>query len=579
MGQMAIRMCVIATVAFVFSRWRPFRRLVVSCADRREKVALAFIFGMLGIMGTYSGVPVLGAIANHRVVAAAVAGLLGGPWVGLGAGAIAGLHRYALGGFTCLACGGATTVEGLLAGLVRAAIDRRRDSWRLRPWMGWLVGLAGESLHMGMVVLFSRPLPEAVALVRVIAAPMILVNSLGVAIFLAMLEGVRAEEEKAQASQTHRVLEVAGLTLPYLRRGLDQSSAGAVAALIVAHTGASAVEIGRDGVALGSAGEVRPGVRRVDADLHCGREPAGWIRLYGSSPGEPARTEVALARGLAALFSVQLELGYMERRAALATRDCLRALRAQVNPHFLFNALNTVVHYCRSEPEAARRLLLDIAAFLRRTLSEEADLVPLARELEYLDAFLAIERARFGNNLRVVKQVSPEVLGVPVPSFSLQPLVDNALQHGLWPRGGRGTVWIKGERAGGRLRLTVRDDGVGFLAASPMAPRRGGPGAGVAAGTAVAADAGAAEDAAVTRDGGVAGDGARDREAGEHCGVGLRNLRERLAACYGSEFGFEVKSRPGKGTAVTLVIPLSSVDTRGAGKWEDGSLQAAGGGC
>ncbi|MBC7240404.1 MAG: histidine kinase, partial [Chloroflexi bacterium] len=176
-------------------------------------------------------------------------------------------------------------------------------------------------------------------------------------------------------------------------------------------------------------------------------------------------------------------------------------------------------------------LLLDIAAFLRRTLSEEADLVPLARELEYMDAFLAIERARFGNGVRVVKRVAPEVLAVPVPSFSVQPLVDNALQHGLWPRGGRGTIWIEGERVGGRLRLTVRDDGVGI----PGSPAAGN---------------------------------------GEHCGLGLRNLRERLAACYGTDFLFEVRSRPGKGTAVTMVIPLSAAP----GKWEDGLLQAAGGG-
>jgi len=557
MGQMAIRMCVIATIAFIFTRWRPFRRLVVSCADRREKVALTFIFGALGIMGTYSGVPVLGAIANHRVVAAAVAGLLGGPWVGLGAGAIAGLHRYLLGGFTCLACGSATAVEGLLAGLVRAAIDRRRGSWRLRPWMGWLVGLVGESLHMGMVVLFSRPLLEAVALVQVIAAPMILVNSLGVAIFLAMLEGVRAEEEKAQAVQTHRVLEVAGLTLPHLRRGLDETSASAVAGLIVEHTGVSAVEIGRDGEALGKAGEIPPGARPVEAELRCGRDPVGWVRLYGSSAGEPGSTEVALARGLASLFSVQLELGHMERRVALATRDCLRALRAQVNPHFLFNTLNTVVHYCRSDPETARRLILDIAAFLRRTLVEEADVVPLSRELEYLDAFLAIERARFGNNLRVIKRVAPEVLAVPIPSFSLQPLVDNALHHGLWPRGGRGTIWIEGERVGRRVRLTVRDDGVGF-ATRPVTT---------------------SSNACVFPDhAGDASTGAETAGADGHCGVGLKNLRERLAACYGSDFGFEVKSRPGKGTAVTIAIPLAPVNAGGVRKWEDASLQAAGGG-
>lgn len=530
MLEMAVRMCVIATVAFLFTRWRPFRRLVVSCADRREKVALTVIFGLLGIMGTYSGVPVLGAIANHRVVAAAVAGLLGGPWVGLGAGAIAGLHRLSLGGFTCLACGGATTFEGLMAGLVRSWIDRRRGAVRLRPWMGWLVGVVGESLHMGMVVLGSRPLADAVAVVRVIAAPMILINSLGVAIFLSMLEGVRAEEDRARAGQTHRVLEVAGLTLPYLRRGLDREAAAAVAALIAERTEGSAVEIGRGDEVLGAAGNVPPGARPARAELYCGSEHVGWVRLYGPLPGDPGPTEVALARGLAALFSVQLELGCLERRAALATRDRLRALRAQVNPHFLFNALNTVVHYCRADPEAARRLLLDIAAFLRQTLREEADLVPLARELEYTDAYLAIGRARFGDGLRVIKRVSPEVLAVPVPSFSVQPLVDNALQHGLWPRGGRGTIWIEAERAGGRLKVTVRDDGVG-MTGSPEAP-------------------------------------------GDHCGTGLRNLRERLAACYGGDFLLDVRSRPGRGTAVTMVIPLCAP----AGSWEDGLLQAAGGG-
>ncbi len=160
----------------------------------------------------------------------------------------------------------------------------------------------------------------------------------------------------------------------------------------------------------------------------------------------------------------------------LLVQSQLQALRVQLEPHFLFNALNTISAHLESEPRAARRMLEELGELLRRSLeSHDQQEVPLSQELALLEHYLAIQRARFEDRLRIELDIPPESLGAHVPAQLLQPLVENALRHGLSPRASGGCVRIEAARDGEDLRLRVVDDGVG-LAGGEVAPGSAGRG-------------------------------------------------------------------------------------------------------
>ena len=197
-----------------------------------------------------------------------------------------------------------------------------------------------------------------------------------------------------------------------------------------------------------------------------------------------------------------------ERLQALATQAELKALKAQINPHFLFNTLNTIAQLTHTEPALAEATIEQLAQMFRYTLAgSERGLVPLEEELSFVDGYLAIEQARFGERLRVTREVAPESLAVPVPSLILQPLVENAVQHG---QGDDGSVElnIRAQQHGDEVVITVADQGSGM----PSNYRVG---------------------------------------AGQ--GVGLRNVDERLRKTYGR--GLEIQSNEPRGTVVCIKIP------------------------
>jgi len=202
-----------------------------------------------------------------------------------------------------------------------------------------------------------------------------------------------------------------------------------------------------------------------------------------------------------------------ERRAAelerMLTEARLTGLSRQLHPHFLFNTLNTIVEFVRSDPARAEEMLLDLSDLLRHALrAADRHVVPLAEELALLDLYLDIQRARFGPRLQIERRIEPEALAAGVPVLLLQPLVENALRHGLDESDVPVTVSLEARVQDERLRLAVRDDA------------RGGP----------------------------------DGSAGE--GIGLPNIRQRLIALYGDEFGFAAGPRRDGGFAVEFTLPV-----------------------
>jgi len=536
-------MCVIA---FLLSNTAPFQKTMYGDAQSRwGKALLALVFGLFGILGTYHGFPVDGAIANSRAVAVVAAGLLGGPAVGIGAGIIAGGHRYLvdIGGFVAVACGLSTALGGLVGAVLRPVFLRSRRRWVIGFWATALA----EVLQMSIILLLARPFVAAVSLVEKIGLPMILINACGVAIFVLIHNTIYKSREQEAAYQSELALKIAQQTLPILRQGYNEGTAQQACAIIYAEAQVDAVamtlgdrilaHVGKGAehhlpgadiqtsltmsvLATGGPREAQsareigcshqgcPLQSAIIVPLYAGEGVMGALKLYRTKSHSITAVERRLAEGLASLFSAQLELAEKDLQEKLLAKAELRALQAQINPHFLFNALNTVVSFCRTQPETARRLLLHLADFMRIGFIPNPDMVSLSKELHHVEAYLEIEKARFGHKLEVHYNLDSEDFALP--PLILQPLVENAVRHGIQPNIAGGKLSIVATSDANSHTVTVSDSGVGFVV---------------------------------------------NNVAASGNGIGLKNVEERLRSIYGAEYGLSVSSKLGVGTVCTVRIP------------------------
>jgi two-component system LytT family sensor kinase len=214
--------------------------------------------------------------------------------------------------------------------------------------------------------------------------------------------------------------------------------------------------------------------------------------------------------------SGQLELAELDATRTRVAEAEVRALRAQISPHFIYNSLNAIASFVRTDPDRARELLLEFADFTRYTFRRSGDFTTLADELRAINAYLLLERARFGRRLHVTLQVAPEVLAVSMPFLCLQPLVENAVRHGLENKDGPGHVTILAQDLGADCLISVEDDGVGMVPERVRAALAGEPGTD---------------------------------------SIGLGNVDERLRKIFGDVYGLVVATAPGAGTKVSLRVP------------------------
>jgi two-component system LytT family sensor kinase len=204
----------------------------------------------------------------------------------------------------------------------------------------------------------------------------------------------------------------------------------------------------------------------------------------------------------------------LEEQKHLLLEARLDALQRQINPHFLFNTLNSIASLVRVKPELAREMTVKLANILRALLKDHDTYVPLRSELSFTDDYLDIEVVRFGaDKLHVEKEIDPNTLDVLVPSILLQPLIENSIKHGLEPRIHGGTVTLRSKLTGDRVLIEVADDGIGM------------------------------------------GDRPRTGVQSNGNGIGMKNVQERLEVLYGAQASFKVVSNPGRGTLVSIEIP------------------------
>lgn len=256
----------------------------------------------------------------------------------------------------------------------------------------------------------------------------------------------------------------------------------------------------------------------VFSPVRVGTRVVGTVGAYAPHVGAGL---IRATNEVAAWVSTQVELADLDSSKNQLMEAEVRALRAQISPHFIYNSLNAIASFIHTDPARARELVVEFADFTRYSFRRHGDFTTLAEELKAIDRYLLLERARFGERLQVSLEIGPEVLSTVVPYLSLQPLVENAVRHGLERKDGVGHIEIKAHDAGPHAEVTIEDDGVGM---DPEHLRS------VLAG----------------------------HVAGDH--VGLRNVDSRLRQVYGDDHGLVVDTAPGAGTLITLRVPKFQPD-------------------
>ncbi|PIC64075.1 sensor histidine kinase [Sporosarcina sp. P13] len=560
------RVGMIVAVAFLLTRFRFFQNMVhQDLLDRRQELTAILFFGLFGIFGTYFGVALDmqtlhfenmswqlttdEAIANSRVIGVVVAGLLGGYRLGIGAGLIAGIHRMSLGGFTAISCGVSTIISGFVAGYFY------KKGKHTSPLAAFLIGALAEALQMLLILFIADPFPKALALVQTIGLPMILANGLGTALFMLIAYNVIGDQEKATALQAQKSLRIADQTLGYLRTGMKQETAEAVCKILLNELRPDAVAMTNKtdilafiGPAGRASGPIQSEITRqviaqgelvvsdaleldlyhasfgavVIAPLKTRSETVGTLKLYYPSRQAITDVTIELIAGLAALLSNQLEIAEADRAYQLAKEAEIQALQAQISPHFLFNSMNIIISLIRTNPDEARKLLSSLSYFLRQNLEgTTAKMVTLQQELAHVEAYLMIEEARFIDKLKITIDADPTIMREKIPPLTLQPIVENAITHGIKDLATNALVHISIKDSGQAIEITVKDNGKGIT--SERLPLVG-------------------NEQVVSEKG---------------TGLGLFNVNRRLIMSF--DTGIEIESAPDEGTTISFHIPKSEV--------------------
>jgi two-component system sensor histidine kinase LytS len=568
------RMGILLTFAFMLTRIPLFRKLLDRERHVGTSITYSILFGLFGIAGTYAGIVVRGEsyspafwifalgeeemIANSTLVGVVIGGLMGGPLVGLGAGMIAGLHIHALGGFAALPVGVSVPLTGLLAGFVARFFSQERV---ISPSKALFIGMFAPVLQMSLLLILAGPPDMVRTVVNVVGIPMVLTNSISIAIFTTMIHVALKEEERSAAMEAERAFTIAERILPHLKMGLTPQTAQAAALLLQHEVKAAAVAVtnreqilahvgaGGDHHLPGEAirgdlnqrvlhsGVMEKGLNRevlsctrkncplqaaILVPIREGGSVVGLIKLYFKRPQQIGKVQETLAKGLSNLISNQLTLALTEKMKSLMRDAEVRMLQAQVHPHFLFNTLNSIVTLIRVDPQLARHMTIQLGNFIRLNLRlPSSPLIPVRQELDHLYTYLEIINIRFSEQLAVRCEVEDGVEDALIPPGTLQPLVENSIQHGLGNRQKGGEVRLAICRQKDRVWFCIEDNGTGIPAEKLE----------------------------------MIGKIPAESSAGN--GIGVYNVNQRLVSLFGPDAALVFANRPEGGCRVTFSVPMN----------------------
>lgn len=455
-----------------------------------ELIVITLVFCVFAIFGTYSGIEVEGSLVNVRIIAIISGGILFGPWVGIITGIVSGAHRYLIdiGGITSVPC----LITSITAGIVSGFINRKVK--KPQRWIfGIAAGMACEVLTMLLILAMAEPYKLGLDIVSKIGLPMI-ISEVSIGLIVLLVMSVEDEKEMIAARQAKLALEIANKTLPYFR-SINAESLKKICTIIKDEIKADAVAITdtRNILAYVGFGEekytigheiindltketIRSGkitIRNQVADQNTPQiqyllimpleergEVTGTLKIYYRKAYKMTYPLQTMAIGLSQIISTLMEVSRVEQIKEEANKAELKALQTKINPHFLFNALNAIASTTRKNPEKARELIINLSGYMRFNLEISDDLIDIHKALEQVRNYVEIEKVRFGNRLNVVYDIDEVSIGIP--SLLIQPLVENAIVHGILKTKGPGTVTIAVKNLAKKVRISVKDTGAGI---------------------------------------------------------------------------------------------------------------------
>ncbi|MDC5838332.1 sensor histidine kinase [Vibrio europaeus] len=544
------QMCVYLVLAYMLSKTPIFLPLLNISNRLSHKLSVYVLFSLFCIMGTYFGLQINDAIANTRAIGAVMGGLFGGPVVGFFVGLTGGLHRYTLGGFTDLACAISTTAEGLIGGLFHIYFVRKNKSDQLfNPSVVFAITLVAEIVQMLIILIVAKPFDQAYSLVSAIAAPMIIANSVGAALFMSILQDRKTIFEEYSATFSRRALNIAERSVGILASGFNVQNAEKIARIVYEETNVGAVSITDDEKILAFVGigddHHKPntpissqstldaiqqddiiyldGAEKlyqcsISADcklgsaliipLRAGDKVIGTIKLYEPKRKLFSTINMSMAEGIAQLLSSQILFGDYQQKQTLLSQAEIKLLHAQVNPHFLFNALNTISAVIRRDPPKARELIQHLSQFFRSNLKQDIETVTLKEELAHVNSYLTIEKARFTDRLEVTIDIDDALFTRKIPTFTLQPLVENAIKHGISNLLEGGKIHIYSQISESGFQVVVEDNA-----------------------------------------------GSYTPPANDHAGLGMQIVDKRLSNKFGRVSALNIEVEPNHFTRMSFIIP------------------------
>lgn len=543
------QMSVYLIIAYFLTKTPLFMPLMTSPLKLRDKFFCYLLFSIFCILGSYFGLHIEGAIANTRAMGAVLGGLIGGPVVGFGVGLTGGLHRYSLGGFTDIACAISTTAEGLIGGLAHYYYAKKNKQEQIfNPVNAFLITLNAEAIQMLILLTVTASFDKSLTLVQKIAAPMLITNSIGAAFFISIINDRKTIYERYSASFSNRALRIAERSIGAFHLGYTLEACQKVAKIVFEETGVAAVALtdrthvmafiglGSDhhkaGFPISSSHTKKAiaehkliytggdeGAYKCDISPHCPLGSAlviplmrddhviGAIKLYEPKRKIFSAINYSMGEGIAKLLSAQLLAESYQEQKILLTQAELRLLQAQINPHFLFNALNTISAIIKRDADEAKTLIQYLSQFLRANLKQKAPFISLKEEIEHVNAYLTIELARFSDRLSVDFEIDSALLDIKIPTFTLQPLVENAIKHGISHMLDVGKIKICATQTQDRILLTVADN-AGAFDPKKMIP-----------------------------------------------GIGINNIDQRIKHNFGDEFGLEINLSDDNWTKAVIRLP------------------------
>lgn len=487
-----------AIIAFFFIRIDKANIIIKSNAKtKKDIIALSFFFSLLSISGTYIGLNFNGAILNTRNVGVIAGGILGGPYVAIITGLVAGIHRafVNLGRETAIPCAIATITGGFLTAYVHRFI-KSKD----KIFFGFFLACVVENLSMGLILIILKDKILAQNIVTNFYVPMVFMNSIGASVLILLVEDIIQKSELIAGRQAKLALEIANKTLPHFRETENLSEVckiiaedlGAKATVItnkkeiiagfsfdkdeikkadiksnntrkVLKTGEAMLVIKEDDEIIEDFLDISPHIKScIILPLKEKNDISGTLKIFFDTAEKITDKNRYLMIGLSHLISTQMEISKVENLISLLKYSELKALQSQINPHFLFNVLNTMTSLIRTNPEKAREVTIDLSNYLRYNLDNNVKSVELIKELNQVDTYIKIEKVRFGDKLNILYDVDESLYNFQIPSLIIQPLVENSIKHGILKKRDNGCVKIIIKKIDKDIEITIEDDGVGI---------------------------------------------------------------------------------------------------------------------